>query len=109
LGGISHGCFGMGGPFWVNALQKDFKDKSALRATMAVSFALFNLIRFVQLLIQDQIKGDFFTQIWWVIIPVFIAIKIGYHIHLKISEDFFKKMIGIMTLFAALNFLSKIF
>jgi len=109
IGGISHGAFGIGGPFWVNALKDDFKNKSTLRTTMAACFVAFNLIRITQLTLQGQIKLDFFAKIWWVIIPIFIAIKLGHLVHLKISEEIFKKGIAVMTILAGLKFLSKIF
>lgn len=108
IGGIVHGAFGTGGPFWVNALQKDFKNKSNLRTTLAAIFVLFNLVRCLQLYLQGQLKADFFFDIWWTIIPVFIAIKLGHKVHLKISEDKFKKGIAILTILAGLKFLSKV-
>jgi uncharacterized membrane protein YfcA len=109
IGGIAQGAFGTGGPFWVNALQKDFKNKSNLRTTLAVFFVSFNLIRVLQYSLQGQLKLNFFSDIWWTIIPVFVAIRIGHLVHLKISEDIFKKGIAIMTILAGLKFLSKIF
>jgi uncharacterized membrane protein YfcA len=107
IGGIAQGAFGVGGPFTVNALKNDFRHKSNLRTTMAVFFVFFNIVRFVQLVIEHQISFDFFSQIWWAVIPVFCTIKCGHFIHLKISESFFKKLIAIMTVFAALKFLTK--
>jgi uncharacterized membrane protein YfcA len=109
IGGIAQGAFGTGGPFWVNALQKDFKNKSNLRTTLAVFFVSFNLIRFAQLYFQGALKLDFFLNIWWTIIPVFLAIKLGHIMHLKISEEAFKKGISVITIFAGLKFLSTIF
>ena len=109
IGGISQGAFGIGGPFIVNALKNDFKNKSALRTTMAVFFLFFNLVRFAQLSLQGKIEPVFFSKIWWTIIPVFLAIHIGYRVHLKISENLFKKMIGLMTIFAGLKFLATAF
>lgn len=109
IGGISQGAFGIGGPFLVNALKSDFKNKSSLRTTMAMFFVTFNLVRFFQLSLQHEIKPEFFMEIWWTVIPVFVAIKLGYRAHLKISEEFFKKLIGLMTIFAGLKFLSKMF
>jgi len=109
IGGISQGAFGIGGPFFANALKNDFTNKSAFRATMAALFVTFNLVRFVQLYIQDQLCADFFLDVWWTIIPVFVAIKLGHLVHLKISEEFFKKGVAVMTIFAGLKFLSKIF
>lgn len=108
-GGISHGAFGIGGPFWVNALKGEFKNKSALRTTMAGTFVAFNLIRIMQLSLQKEISLNFFTEIWWTILPVFLAIKLGHLAHLKISEELFKKGIALMTIFASLKFISKIF
>ena len=106
LGGVSHGSFGIGGPFWVNALKHDFKNKSSLRTTMALAFVFFNVIRAIQLSFQGQIQPEFFIQIWWVIIPISLAIQLGYLVHLKISERFFKKLIAIMTMFASVKFLT---
>ena len=109
IGGISCGSFGIGGPFWVGALQKDFKNKSGLRTTLAVTFVFFNLIRITQLSLQGQIKLDFFYDIFWTIIPVFIAIKLGHKVHLKISEEIFKKGIALITILAGIKFLTKVF
>jgi uncharacterized membrane protein YfcA len=107
IGGISHGLFGIGGPFIVNALQGEFKNKSELRTTMASFFVTFNILRFTQLLVQKQIKPDFFFNVSWTIIPVFIAIFFGFKVHLKIDEKLFKKMIAAMTFFAGIVFLFK--
>lgn len=109
VGGISQGAFGIGGPFVANALKNDFANKSTFRTTLAVFFVLFNLVRFVQLSLQGEINPSFFAEIWWAVIPVFIAIQLGYRIHLKISEAFFKKLIGLMTILAGVKFLGSVF
>lgn len=107
IGGISHGAFGIGGPFVISAIQKEFKNKSELRTTMAVYFAFFNIVRIIQLVIQGQINVEFVQKIWWVIIPVFIAIKLGHKVHLKISEEFLRKSILYITIGAGVKFLIK--
>lgn len=109
IGGISHGAFGIGGPFVINALQRDFANKSELRTTMAVYFATFNFVRIIQLFFQNQISLDFFGKIWWTIIPVFVAIKLGHKVHLKISEEFLRKSILVITFCAGIKFLLKAF
>ncbi len=109
IGGISQGAFGTGGPFVANALKDDLKNKSTFRTTLAVFFVVFNLVRFAQLSLQGEIRSEFFAEIWWVVIPVFLSIQLGYRVHLKISEDVFKKLIGLMTISAGVNFLSKVF
>lgn len=105
LGGISHGAFGIGGPFVVSAIKNDFKNKSSLRATMAVFFIIFNVIRFIQLLLLGQIEVGFFLEIFWTIIPVLIAIKFGHKIHLKISEETFRKGVALMTILTGIKFI----
>ncbi len=107
FGGVTHGILGIGGPLFVNALKPEFKTKSELRTTMASLFVTFNLIRFAQLLIQKEIEPSFFFNIWWSIIPIFFTIFLGFKIHLKIDEKFFKKLVGTMTLFAGIVFLFK--
>src|SRR3989338_5170070 len=99
IGGISHGLFGIGGPFVVNAVKEEFKNKSELRSTMAVFFVALNIVRFCQLFIQKTITIGFFTDVWWTIFPVFIAIFFGFKAHLRISENIFKKLVGTMTFF----------
>lgn len=105
IGGISHGLFGMGGPFIANALKDEFKNKSTMRATLAVFFVFFNIIRFIQLQAQNQLDWHLIKNIWWAIIPAFIAIKIGYSFHLKLTEKLFKQSIAIITLFSGIKFL----
>ncbi len=107
VGGVSQGLFGIGGPFVVNALKDEFKNKSELRTTMGTFFVSLNIVRFIQLFLQKSVNVSFFASVWWTIIPVFIAIYFGYKAHLKISETFFKKIVGAMTFFAGVVFLLK--
>jgi len=107
LGGISTGLFGIGGPFIANALKDYFKGKSELRSTMAVIFVALNVVRFIQLSIAGEISYEFVEKIWWTIFPIIGAVYLGYHVHLKISENFFKKMVAAMTLFSGIVFLFK--
>jgi uncharacterized membrane protein YfcA len=107
IGGVSHGLFGVGGPFLVNALKDEFKNKSELRTTMACFFVLFNIIRFFQLLVQKSVSVGFFMDIWWVMLPIFFAIFLGHKCHLKISEALFKKFVAAMTMFSGAVFLLK--
>lgn len=106
IGGISHGAFGIGGPFVVNALHDSFKNKSEMRTTMAVFFVFFNIIRIVQLSIADEIDFELLSKIWWIMIPIAFSIYLGFKIHLKINEKLVKKMIAIVTILGAFKFIS---
>lgn len=105
IGGISQGAFGIGGPFFVNALKKDFRNKSELRSTMAMFFVLFNIVRATHLSISGQIKLELLSQIWWVIIPIFVAIKFGHKVHIKSDEKLIKKLIAVVTILGGIKFL----
>ncbi len=105
IGGISQGAFGIGGPFFVNGLKEDFKNKSELRSTMAVFFVIFNLVRIFQLFLNNQIKAIHLNEIWWVIIPIFVAIKLGHKVHIKADETIIKKMIALITVLGGVKFL----
>jgi uncharacterized membrane protein YfcA len=105
IGGLSQGAFGTGGPFVVNALKNSFSNKSSLRATMAGYFLFCNIVRAPVLIGSDQFNWQIFKQIFWIIIPVFIAIKIGHKVHLSISANHFRIGIGIISLIAGFKFL----
>lgn len=105
FGGVSHGSFGIGGPFWVNALIKDFKNKSELRTTMAAMFVFFNVFRVFQLSLEGEIHLDFFSEIWWVVIPVFFSIYLGHLVHTRLSDTLFKKAVAVITVLAGIKFL----
>jgi len=105
IGGIAQGAFGTGGPFVVNALKYDFANKSSLRTTMASYFLFCNILRLPFLFYKDEFSMDFFKEIWWIIIPVFIAIFLGHKVHLKIKPQYFRIGIGLITLIAGIKFL----
>ncbi len=107
MGGVSQGLFGIGGPFFVNALKPEFKDKSELRTTIASFFVSFNIARFGKLVHEDRIEPTFFMDFWWTIIPVMLAIYLGFKIHLKIDEKIFRRGVCAMTLFSGAVFLFK--
>lgn len=107
IGAMSQGAFGMGGPFVVSVVKNDFKSKSSLRATMAVYFVFCNVLRIFQMFFANKLKIEFFAEIAWTIIPVFIAIYFGHLVHIKIKDNVFKIGISTMILLASINFMFK--
>lgn len=105
VGGLNHGLFGIGGPFFVAVLKNQFKCKSELRATMAVFFISFNAVRYIQLALTGNFNNELFLQFWWIPLPLAVAIYLGHKIHLKISEKFFKHAIASLTLISGISFL----
>ena len=107
IGGISHGIFGIGGPFFATALQNHFKNKSEMRTTLAIFFITFNLIRIGQFLMQKTLTFDVLFSLWWVAAPLAISIHLGHLVHKKLSESVFKKMVAILATFSGIEFLFK--
>ncbi len=105
IGGSSQGMFGIGGPFFVNALKPDFQSRSHLRVTIASFFVSFNLVRFAQLVYNDTINPTFFFDIWWTIIPIGFTIYLGFKVHSRINEGIFKKGVSVMTIVSGIFFL----
>ncbi len=107
LGGVAHGLFSIGGPFTILAVKDEFKSKNSLRSTMAVYFAFFNFIRFLQLTYLKKYEISEYFAMWWLIFPIFLAVLLGYRIHLKLPEDLFKKIINLLLLLAGLIYIIK--
>ena len=107
IGGVSQGIFGIGGPFFAIALKNKFKNKSEMRATLAIFFITFNLIRVCQFSFQDTLTFDIFFSLWWVAAPLAIAIHLGHLVHKKISEGTFKKIVAVLATFSGIEFLFK--
>ncbi len=107
IGGISQGVFGIGGPFFATALKNHFKNKSEMRATLAIFFITFNLIRICQFSIQNTLTLDIFLKLWWIPAPLALSIHLGHLVHKKISESAFKKVVAILATFSGIEFLFK--
>ncbi len=107
IGGISQGVFGIGGPFFAIALKNNFRHKSEMRATLAMFFITFNLIRMCQFSLQKTLTFDIFFKLWWIAAPLAISIHLGHLVHKKISEGTFKKIVAILATFSGIEFLFK--
>ena len=107
IGGISQGLFGIGGPFFASALKDKFKNKSEMRATLAIFFIVFNLIRICQFSLQGTLTPDIFFKLWWIAAPLAISIHLGHRVHKKISESNFKKIVALLATFSGIEFLFK--
>jgi hypothetical protein len=107
VGGISHGVFGVGGPFFAVALKNHFKNKSEMRTTLATFFITFNLIRICQFSLYKTLDFDLLFSMWWVAAPLAISIHLGHLVHKKLSESIFKKLLVALATFSGIAFLFK--
>lgn len=104
LGGIVHGMFGTGGPIILMAIKDSFYGKSNLRASMAVVFLVFNILRISHLYFFTDFPMGTIFEMWWLVFPLTLSILIGYKIHLSVSEKVFSKGLSILLLIVAIKF-----
>lgn len=107
FGGLLQGLFWTGWPFTVMAIKDKFKNKSELRTTMALFFIIFNIIRAIQLSFQGAFDYEYIMSYWWLAFILLISTLIGYKIHLKFNEKYFKYWINILILLASIILLLK--
>jgi len=105
LSGIIHGLFGLGGVIAIGTMKNSFQNKSQLRVTFAAFFLSINFIRLIQYFLQGSLNGSEILKFWWIPFPLIITIFLGHKIHLRISEQLFKRGISFLLLFAGTYFL----
>ena len=103
--GIIHGIFGLGGVVAIGTMKNSFAHKSQLRVTFAFFFITLNIIRAIQYFLQDTLAYAEIVEFWWIPAPLFFVIWLGHKVHLKISENLFKKGISVLLLISGIFFL----
>ncbi len=107
IGGLSQGVFGIGGPFFMMALWDKFDNKTQARATLAMFFIVFNLLRVLQFFINKTLNFELFFKLWWIPCPLAIAIHLGYLVHKKMNDKYLKKITAALSAIAGVEFLLK--
>jgi uncharacterized membrane protein YfcA len=105
ISGIIHGIVGVAGPIAIIGMKDQFKNKSELRAGMAVFFIIINIFRVIQFMFTNPISSLFVNI--WVIIPMLFGIALGTYLHKKVSEEVFKKILSIFFIVAGFLLLIK--
>jgi hypothetical protein len=107
IGGFFQGLTTTGGPFIVMGVRDKFRDKTSLRASMAVFFCMGNLYRFGQNTVTSGTALSASINYWWVCFPLILAAIIGYVLHKKIPENIFKRTVIVLLTFIGFIFLFK--
>ena len=102
LAGMSHGVFASGGPLMVYTISGFKVDKTQFRATVVVCLFIVNCILTSAFLVDDRL-APVLPFVIAVVPIIFMAVKIGNHIHGYINEQNFKKGIFILLLISGLN------
>lgn len=107
FGGLIGALFGTGGPFYVMYLKLRRLDKGQFRATIASIFLLDGAIR-----ISAYGSSGLYTQqvmmLTLIFIPVLLmALYAGNHIHVKINEHQFNRVVSLILFFSGIMLVIK--
>lgn len=106
-GGVIQGIYGTGAPFILMGTRNTLTDKSEIRSTIAMFLLSTNIIRLIQFYIMGDLEIRQISDHWWIAFPIAIAVAIGYFLHKKISDKFFKKGIMVLLLIVGIAYLIK--
>ena len=98
FGGLVGTLFGTGGPFYVIYLQLRGLAKTPFRATIATIFLLDGASRIVGYTITGFYTQDTLILMLAGLPLMLLAMYIGEHIHTNISQNTFKKAIGVVLI-----------
>ena len=106
-GGLVGALFGNGGPFYVIYLKMRQLDRSQFRATIAMIFLLDGGFRVA----GYSTSGLYNSQVLWLVVILFpvllVAMYVGHHIHIKINQLLFNRIINIMLLISGSMLIAK--
>lgn len=97
-GGFVGALFGTGGPFYVIYLNMRELDRTQFRATISMIFLIDGAFRVT----GYASSGLYNAQVLWLVMLLFpvllIAMYAGNHLHIKINQVLFNRIINIMLL-----------
>jgi len=107
FGGMVGALFGTGGPFYVVYLKMRQLDKNQFRATIAMIFLVDGGVR----ILGYTISGLYNIQVLWMVatlFPVlFVGMYVGHHLHIKIDQKLFNKVISLMLMISGIMLMYK--
>ena len=107
LGGFIGALFGTGGPFYVIYLKLRQLDKGQFRATIASIFLLDGAIRISAYGTSGLYTQQVITLIVTFIPMLLIALYVGNHIHIKINEHQFNRVVSLILFFSGIMLVIK--
>lgn len=102
-GGFIQGLFASGGPFIVAYINKTDLNKSQIRSTLSFLWLILNIIFCIKLYRAEQINMQTLLVSSQLLPGFILGALLGYLIHNKLSEHFFKKTVYILLLLAGLS------
>jgi len=105
--GMSHTLFGISGPIAMTRLIGTFDDKTVIRNYTLAFFLTLNIFRDTGYLVNDTLTPEIREMIY--ISAPFIAIALWFsnHLHFKINDILFRKVVSWVILFGGVTMLIK--
>ncbi len=109
LGGIVGALFGTGGPFYVIYLKLRGLDKSQFRASIVLIFLLDGGVRIIGYALNGLYTVNVILMLL-ILLPVLIlAMLVGNHLHIKLNQLVFNRLISGLLLISGVMLLYKSF
>jgi uncharacterized protein len=103
IGGIIHGAFGTGGPLIITYATRALPNKSLFRATLCLVWITINIAMISQWIVRSVIDAHI-LRIVGVCLPfTLFGLFIGNHIHHRIDEFTFRRMVYWMLILAGIT------
>lgn len=109
LGGIVGALFGTGGPFYVIYLKLRGMDKSQFRASVVLIFLVDGGLRIIGYALSGLYTANVILMLL-ILLPVLIlAMLVGNHLHIKLNQLYFNRLISGLLLISGVMLLYKSF
>lgn len=102
LGGITGGMFSTSGPPIVLYLGNQIKNKQVLRGTLIIIFLIASIWRNGLYFFTGMFNNQTYKIALFMIPVLIVATILGSKIHLKLSESFYRKLIGIILVISGI-------
>ena len=102
LGGVIGGMFGTPGPVYVVYMTGQTKDKSVFRATLGWMFTVGVIWRLILFTHAGFVTWDIARNAGVLLPACLLGLFIGHHIHLRIPEAAFRRVIAVILLISGL-------
>lgn len=103
VAGASQALFGVSGPIAMTRLLGSFSDKTVIRNYALAFFLSLNLLRAAAYLWHGTITAEIATMMWVSAPFLILALWFSNHLHFKINERLFRRVVSWMILGGGLS------
>jgi uncharacterized protein len=98
--GVMQGAFATGGPMLVYVVSREITEKSRFRASLALAWVVLTAALVVSYTITGRITPKTIDHSVWLLGSLVVGLFVGEHLHARIPEAKFRKVIYVMLTFS---------